>query len=233
VDVLLDGLVEALRLLVTGDEDTWSITALTLRVSLSATLVALVVGLPLGTAVAVARFPGRRVLLAGANTGMGLPPVVVGLFVTVLLWRSGPLGAFGLLYTPAAMVIAQAAIATPIVVALVAVALQQVDPDFRVQMQALGATPLRAHLALLAEARLPLLAAAMAAFGAVVSEVGAAQMVGGNLVGQTRVLTTAAVLATSRGQFALAIAFGLILLLIAFAVNLVLTTVQQRTPVDR
>lgn len=233
MDVLLDGLVEALRLLVTGDEDTWAITALTLRVSLSATLVALLVGLPLGTAVAVARFPGRRVLLAGANTGMGLPPVVVGLFVTVLLWRSGPLGAFGLLYTPAAMVIAQAAIATPIVVALVAVALQQVDPDFRVQMQALGATPLRAHLALLAEARLPLLAAAMAAFGAVVSEVGAAQMVGGNLVGQTRVLTTAAVLATSRGQFALAIAFGLILLLIAFAVNLVLTTVQQRTPVER
>jgi tungstate transport system permease protein len=233
VDVLLDGLVEALRLLITGDEDTWSITALTLRVSLSATLVALLVGLPLGTAVAVGRFPGRRVLLAGANTGMGLPPVVVGLFVTVLLWRSGPLGAFGLLYTPAAMVIAQAAIATPIVVALVAVALQQVDPDFRVQMQALGATPLRAHLALLAEARLPLLAAAMAAFGAVVSEVGAAQMVGGNLVGQTRVLTTAAVLATSRGQFALAIAFGLILLLIAFAVNLVLTTVQQRTPVER
>lgn len=233
MDVLLDGLVEALRLLLTGDEDTWSITALTLRVSLSATAVALLVGLPLGTAVAVARFPGRRVLLAGANTGMGLPPVVVGLFVTVLLWRSGPLGAFGLLYTPAAMVIAQAAIATPIVVALVAVAVAQVDPDFRVQMQALGATPLRAHLALLAEARLPLLAAAMAAFGAVVSEVGAAQMVGGNLVGQTRVLTTAAVLATSRGQFALAIAFGLILLLIAFAVNLVLTTVQQRTPVDR
>ncbi|GAA2551523.1 ABC transporter permease [Pseudonocardia hydrocarbonoxydans] len=233
MDVLLDGLVEALRLLATGDEDTWAITALTLRVSLGATAVALLVGVPLGTAVAVARFPGRRVLLAGANTGMGLPPVVVGLFVTVLLWRSGPLGAFGLLYTPAAMVIAQAAIATPVVVALVAVALQQVDPDFRVQMQALGATPLRAHLALLAEARLPLLAAAMAAFGAVVSEVGAAQMVGGNLVGQTRVLTTAAVLATSRGQFALAIAFGLILLLIAFAVNLVLTVVQQRTAVPR
>lgn len=233
MDVLLDGLVEALRLLVTGDEDTWSITALTLQVSLSATAVAVAVGLPIGAAVAGSRFPGRRVLLAGANTGMGLPPVVVGLFVTVLLWRSGPLGAFGLLYTPTAMVIAQAAIATPIVVALVAVAVAQVDPDFRVQMQALGATPLRAHLALLAEARLPLLAAAMAAFGAVVSEVGAAQMVGGNLVGQTRVLTTAAVLATSRGQFALAIAFGLILLLIAFAVNLVLTTVQQRTPVDR
>jgi tungstate transport system permease protein len=128
------------------------------------------------------------------------------------------------------MIIAQAVIATPIVVALVATALQQVDPDFRVQMQALGATPLRALLALLAEARLPLLAAAMAGFGAVVSEVGAAQMVGGNLEGQTRVLTTAAVLATSRGQFALAIAFGLILLVIAFLVNLALTLVQHRTP---
>ena len=230
MDVLLDGLVEALRLLATGDEDTWAITALTLRVSLGATAVALLVGVPLGTAVAVARFPGRRVLLAGANTGMGLPPVVVGLFVTVLLWRSGPLGAFGLLYTPTAMIVAQTAIATPIVVALAAAALQQVDPDFLVQCHGLGATRTRALLALLGEARLPLLAAAMAAFGAVVSEVGAAQMVGGNLAGETRVLTTAAVLATSRGQFSLAIAFGLILLLIAFAVNLVLTLAQQYEP---
>ena len=158
---------------------------------------------------------------------MGLPPVVIGLFVTVLLWRSGPLGTFGLLYTPAAMVVAQAAIATPIVVALTAAAVQQVDPDFRAQMRAVGATRVQALRALLDEARLPLLAAAMAAFGAVVSEVGAAQMVGGNLAGQTRVLTTAAVLATSRGQFALAIAFGLILLAIAFGVNLALTLAQQ------
>jgi len=228
MDVLLDGLVEALRLLVTGDEDTWTITALTLRVSLTATAVALLVGLPLGVVVALGRFPGRRVLLAGANTGMGLPPVVVGLFVTVLLWRSGPLGGLGLLYTPTAMIVAQAGIATPIVIALVAVAVQQIDPEFRIQMQGLGAGRLQSLLALLAEARLPLLAAAMAAFGAVVSEVGAAQMVGGNLAGDTRVLTTAAVLATSRGQFSLAIAFGLILLAIAFAVNLALTLVQQR-----
>jgi tungstate transport system permease protein len=195
--------------------------------------VALLLGLPLGAAVALTRFPGRRVLLAGANTGMGLPPVVVGLFVTVLLWRSGPLGGFGLLYTPTAMVIAQAGIATPIVVALVAAALQQIDPEFRIQMQALGASRLQSVLALLAEARLPLLAAAMAAFGAVVSEVGAAQMVGGNLAGETRVLTTAAVLATSRGQFAIAIAFGLILLAISFAVNLALTLLQQRPPIPR
>ena len=233
MDVLFDGLTEAIRLLLSGDENSWSIIALTLRVSLTATAIALLMGLPLGAIVALARFPGRRILLAAANTGMGMPPVVVGLFVTVLLWRSGPLGGLGLLYTPTAMIIAQAAIATPIVVALVAAALQQVDPDFRVQMRGLGATPISAFTALLGEARLPLLAGAMAAFGAVVSEVGAAQMVGGNLVGQTRVLTTAAVLATSRGQFSLAIAFGMILLLLAFGVNLSLTLIQQQRMVPR
>jgi tungstate transport system permease protein len=233
MDVLLNGLAEAIRLLITGDEDTWAITALTLQVSLTATTIALLLGLPVGATVALGRFPGRRVLLAGANTGMGFPPVVVGLFITVLLWRSGPLGGLGLLYTPAAMIIAQAVIATPIVIALVAVAVQQVDPEFRIQMRGLGASRLRSFAALLSEARLPLLAAAMAAFGAVVSEVGAALMVGGNIAGETRVLTTAAVLATSRGQFALAIAFGLILLAIAFAVNLILTLVQQRQPAPR
>ncbi|MGI5284633.1 ABC transporter permease [Nonomuraea polychroma] len=233
MDVLFDGLVDAIGLLLSGDQDSWSIMTLTLRVSLTATAIALLIGLPLGATLALARFPGRRIVLAAANTGMGMPPVVVGLFVTVLLWRSGPLGGLELLYTPTAMVIAQAAIATPIVVALVAAALQQVDPDFRVQMQALGATSIRAFAALLGEARLPLLAGAMAAFGAVVSEVGAAQMVGGNLAGQTRVLTTAAVLATSRGQFSLAIAFGMILLLIAFGVNLSLTLMQQRRTVLR
>ncbi|TQM37364.1 ABC transporter permease [Pseudonocardia cypriaca] len=228
MDVLLDGVAQAFSLLFSGDAETWAITLLTLRVSLGATLVAALVGVPLGAAIALGSFPGRRVLLAAANTGMGLPPVVVGLVVTVLLWRSGPLGGLGLLYTPTAMVIAQAVIATPVVVALVAAALQQVDPEFLVQMQGLGATRVRALLALGAEARLPLLAAAMAAFGAVVSEVGAAQMVGGNIAGQTRVLTTAAVLATSRGEFGLAIAFGLVLLLLAFAVNLVVTLAGQR-----
>ncbi|WP_019878063.1 ABC transporter permease [Sporichthya polymorpha] len=230
MDILGDGFVDALRLLVTGDEEAWSITALTLRISLTATVVAVCLGLPLGAAIALGRFPGRRMVLAMANTGLGLPPVVVGLFVTVLLWRSGPLGSLGLLYTPTAMIAAQAAIATPIVTALVVAALVQVDPDFLVQMRGLGAGRVRAFLALLDEARLPLLAAAMAGFGAVISEVGAAQMVGGNVAGETRVLTTAAVLATSRGQFALAIAFGLILLLIAFVVNLTLVLAQQRAP---
>lgn len=228
MDVLWDGLAEALRLLRTGDEDTWAITALTLRISLTATAVAFVLGLPIGAVIALTRFPGRRLVHAAANTGLGMPPVVVGLFVTVLLWRSGPLGAFGLLYTPTAMIVAQAAIGTPIAVALVAAALRQVDPDFRMQMRAVGATPRQAFVALLGEARLPLAVAATAAFGAVVSEVGAAQMVGGNLLGETRVLTTAAVLATSRGQFALAIAFGLVLLLLAFLVNLTVMLAQRR-----
>ncbi len=228
MDVLLDGVAQAVTLLFSGDAETWAITLLTLRVSLGATAIAALVGVPLGAAIALGTFPGRRVLLAAANTGMGLPPVVVGLVVTVLLWRGGPLGGLGLLYTPAAMVVAQALIATPVVVALVAAAVQQVDPEFLVQMQGLGAGRLRALLALASEARLPLLAAALAAFGAVVSEVGAAQMVGGNIAGQTRVLTTAAVLATSRGEFGLAIAFGLVLLLLAFAVNLVVTLAGQR-----
>src|SRR5680860_1110829 len=173
MDVLVEGFVEAWRLLVSGDEGIWAVTALTLQISLAAAALAVLLGVPLGAAVALHRFWGRRLVLAAANTGFGLPPVVVGLFVTVLLWRSGPLGFLGLLYTPLAMVVAQAVIATPVVVALAATALQQVDPDFCPQMEALGATRARSFAALLGEARLPLLAASMAGFGAVVSEVGA------------------------------------------------------------
>jgi tungstate transport system permease protein len=227
VDVLWEGLRDAVGLLAGGDAEAYEILWRSLRISLAATAIAFGVGVPLGALLAFARFPGRRAVLAGVNTGMGMPPVVVGLVVTVMLWRSGPLGSLGLLYTPTAMVIAQAAIALPLVAGISAAALQNVDPDFRVQMEALGATRVRALWEVAVEARLPLLAAVMAGFGAVISEVGAAMMVGGNIEGDTRVLTTAAVLATSRGDFALAIAFGLILVTIAFAVNLVLTLAQQ------
>ncbi len=226
--VLGEALRDALGLLVEGDGGTYEIIARSLRVSLTATLVAFVLGLPLGMLLAFGSFPGRRWLQAAVNTGMGMPPVVIGLLVTVMLWRSGPLGALELLYTPTAMVVAQAVIAFPLVAGISAASLQQVDPDFRLQMEALGATRARALWSVAVEARLPLLAAVMAGFGAVVSEVGAAMMVGGNIEGQTRVLTTAAVLETSRGDFAAAIAFGLILLAIAFAVNVVLTLAQQR-----
>ena len=196
MDVLWDGLRGAFELLLGGDGETYEIVWRSLRVSIGATAIAFVLGVPLGAALAFGRFPGRRVALAAVNTGMGLPPVVVGLLITVLLWRSGPLGALELLYTPTAMVIAQATIALPLVAGISAAGLAQVDPDFRVQMEALGATRARALWVAAVEARLPLVAAVMAGFGAVVSEVGAATMVGGNIAGQTRVLTTAAVLET-------------------------------------
>jgi ABC-type tungstate transport system substrate-binding protein/ABC-type sugar transport system ATPase subunit len=227
MDVLWEGLREAWRLLTGGDAETFEIIGRSLTVSLSATAIAFALGLPLGMLLAFGRFPGRRLGLAAVNTGMGLPPVVVGLFITVLLWRSGPLGSLDLLYTPAAMVIAQAVIAFPLVAGISAAALQQIDPDFRVQMAALGASRPRALWTVAVEARLPLLAAVMAGFGAVVSEVGAATMVGGNIAGETRVLTTAAVLEASRGEFGAAMAFGIVLLVIAFTVNLVLTAAQH------
>jgi tungstate transport system permease protein len=228
MDVLWDAVRDALRLLFGGDRETYQIILLSLRVSLSATAIAFALGLPLGMLLAFGRFRGRRGVLALVNTGMGMPPVVVGLVVTVLLWRSGPLGGLELLFTPTAMIIAQAAIGLPLVAGLSAAGLQHVDPDFRTQMQALGASPARALWEVALEARLPLVAAGMAAFGALISEVGAAMMVGGNIAGETRVLTTAAVLEASRGEFALAVALGLILLAVAFAVNLGLTTLQQR-----
>jgi tungstate transport system permease protein len=228
MDVIWDALREAFDLLFSGDSETFEIIGLSLRISLTATAIAFAIGLPLGMLLAFGRFRGRRLALATVHTGMGMPPVVVGLIVTVALWRSGPLGELDLLYTPTAMIVAQAAIGTPLVAGISAAALQQIDPDFRVQMQALGASRLRSLWAVAVEARLPLLAAVMAGFGAAVSEVGAAMMVGGNIAGETRVLTTAAVLETSKGNLALAVALGLILLLLAFVVNLVLTLAQQR-----
>ena len=228
MDVIWDALRDAVNLLFSGDPETFEIIALSLRISLSATAIAFALGLPLGMLLAFGRFRGRRLALATVHTGMGMPPVVVGLIATVALWRSGPLGGLDPLYTPTAMILAQAAIGTPLVAGISAAALQQIDPDFRIQMQALGASRLRSLWAVAVEARLPLLAAIMAGFGAAVSEVGAAMMVGGNIAGETRVLTTAAVLETSKGNLALAVELGLILLLLAFAVNLVLTLAQQR-----
>ena len=189
---------------------------------------ALAAGLPLGTGLALVRFPGRGFVVALVNTGMGLPPVVVGLFVSILLWRSGPLGALELLYTPTAIVLAQLVIALPVVTGLTLAAVQQIPSRFRLQVQALGASRLQLVAILVREARLPLLAAVMAGFGAVISEVGASLMVGGNVRGQTRVLTTATVLETGKGNFDVAIALSVILLAITFLVNWALTWIQQR-----
>ncbi|HET8578657.1 MAG TPA: ABC transporter permease [Methylomirabilota bacterium] len=224
------GVLEALRLLVTGDPEVWRITWLSLQISGSATLLSLLAGIPLGTLLALARFPGRGFAISLVNTGMGLPPVVVGLLVTVFLWRNGALGFLELLYTPAAMVLAQFVIAAPIVTGLTLAAVQQVPEKFRLQLLALGASRAQMVWTLLKEARLPMLAAVMAGFGGVISEVGASLMVGGNIKGSTRVLTTATVLETSKGSFDVAIALSVILLLITFLVNWALTWIQQRRP---
>jgi tungstate transport system permease protein len=225
---IIEGLIEAFRLLITLDREVIQITLLSLRLSGIATVVSLILGLPAGTLLALGHFPTRRFWMSLANTGMALPPVVVGLVVSLMLWRSGPLGSLGFMYTPTAIVIAQVIIATPIVIGLTVASLQQLDPRLRLQLLGLGASRIQMIWMLWREARLPLLAALMAAFGAVISEVGAVIMVGGNLRNQTRVLTTSIVLETSRGAFAPAIALSIILLLLAFVVNLALTLIQQR-----
>jgi tungstate transport system permease protein len=208
--------------------DILEITLLSLKVSLLATGISLFIGLPLGTLLALRRMRGRKFMLSIINTGMALPPVVVGLFVAMTLWRSGPLGDLHLIYTPAAIVIAQTIIAAPVVTGLTASALQQLDPRLRLQLLGLGASPIQLVLSLWQEARLPLLAALMAGFGAVISEVGASMMVGGNIRHQTRVLTTAIVLETGKGEFQNAITLSIILLILAYLVNLGLTLIQQR-----
>jgi tungstate transport system permease protein len=230
MDLIVEGTWQALRLLATGDPEVLRITLLSLGVSLSAVLIALAVGIPLGTALALGRFPGRSLVVSLVNTGMGLPPVVVGLVVSILLWRSGPLGFLELIYTPTAMVLAQFVIAAPIVIGLTLAAVQQIPPAFRLQMLGLGASRGQLLAVLMREARLPMLAALMAAFGGVISEVGASMMVGGNIRGQTRVLTTATVLETSKGNFDVAIALSVLLLSITFLVNWALTWIQQRRP---
>jgi tungstate transport system permease protein len=228
VSLFVQGVIEALRLLLTGDPEVWRITLLSLEISGSATALSLLIGIPLGTVLALARFPGRALAVSLVNTGMGLPPVVVGLFVTILLWRNGALGFLEMLYTPLAMVLAQMVIAAPIVTGLTLAAVQQIPAEFRLQMLALGASRAQMVGALLREARLPMLAAVMAGFGGVISEVGASLMVGGNIKGSTRVLTTATVLETSKGNFDIAIALSVILLLLTFLVNWALTWIQQR-----
>jgi len=228
MDLILEGIKKAFWLLITFDPEVFSITLLSLQISGSATLISLFFGISIGTSVALTRFRGRRVAVSLINTGMGLPPVVVGLFVTIFLWRNGPLGFFEMLYTPTAMIIAQTVIATPIVMGITLAAMQQLPTKLRLQILALGATRLQMVWILIKEARLPLLAAVMAGFGGVISEVGASIMVGGNIKGYSRVLTTATVMETSRGNFDVAIALGIILLLFAYLINLILTHVQQR-----
>jgi tungstate transport system permease protein len=221
-------MVKAVELVFDLDAEVWAITWLSLQISGCATVIALLLGIPLGIALAMIRFPGRAVVAALVNTGMGLPPVVVGLFVSMFLWRSGPLGFLDLIYSPAAMVIAQVIIAFPIVAGLTMASFQSLDPKLTLQLLGIGASRPQLLWLLCKEARLPLLAGVMAGFGGVISEVGASMMVGGNIRGQTRVLTTATVLETGKGNFEIAIALSVILLSLTFAINLFLTRIQQR-----
>lgn len=226
--LIWNGIVTAFALLFGGDAEVWSITWLSLEISGFATMISLLLGMPLGIFLAMTRFPGRAITVALVNTGMGLPPVVVGLFVSIFLWRSGPLGFLDLIYSPAAIVIAQVVIAFPIVAGLTLTSFQTLNPNLGLQLAGIGASKPQTLWLLCKEARLPLLAAVMAGFGGVISEVGASMMVGGNIRGQTRVLTTATVLEAGRGNFDLAIALGIILLALSFAINFILTHIQQR-----
>jgi tungstate transport system permease protein len=228
MDLILEGIYKAFYLLFTLDPEVMGVTLLSLQISGTATLISLLIGISAGTTIALAEFPGRKFVVSLINTGMGLPPVVVGLFVTIFLWRNGPLGFLEILYTPTAMILAQAVIATPIVMGITLAAIQALPKNLRLQILALGATRFQMVWILVKEAKLPLLAGVMAGFGGVISEVGASIMVGGNIKGYSRVLTTATVMETSRGNFDIAIALSIILLLLAFFVNLVLTQIQQR-----
>jgi tungstate transport system permease protein len=206
------------------------IVALTLRVTGAALTAATLLGVPAGALLAFSRFRGRRLLVAVVFTGMGLPPVVVGLAVYLVLSRSGPLGGLGWLFTPAAMTLAQTVIALPLVIGLSMTGLEAVDPQLRLQIRALGADRRQEIWALLREARPAVIAAIVAGFGGIISEVGAAMLVGGNVEGQTRVLSTAIVLGTRMGDYPVALALGGILLSLAFLVNVVFIRLQHRPP---
>ena len=227
-------MIQAVQLIITCDPALIQIVVVSLRVTGTALLFSTLVGIPLGSWLGLTRFLGRRLVIALLYTGMGFPPVVVGLFVYLMLSRSGPLGSleFSLiprLFTVNAMVVAQVIISFPLVAGFTMAAVMGVDPNLRQQVLSLGATNWQATLAVLMEARLGVIVSIIAGFGSIISEVGAVMMVGGNLLGHTRVLTTSIVLETSKGEFAPAIALSVILLLLAFAVNLVLTWIQQRS----
>jgi tungstate transport system permease protein len=228
LDLIAEGITQAFWLLVKGDRGVFQIALLTLKVSGLATLISLAIGVPLGTALALGRFRGRDAVASIVNTGMGLPPVVVGLWVSIVLWRYGPLGSLRLMYTPTAMVIAQTLIALPIITGLTMSGIGQLDPGIRVQILSLGATRWQLIWLLVREARLAILAAVMAGFGRVIAEVGASMMVGGNVVGQTRVLTTATSMEVGRGNFGTAIALSLILMGLTLAITSWLTHLQQK-----
>lgn len=228
IQTILEALREALRLIIALDPTVIEIALRSLTVTVIALAISTVMGIPLGTWLALTRFPGKRIFTAVIYTGMGLPPVVVGLVVFLFLSRSGPFGSLGWLFTIKAMVIAQVIIATPLVIGVTMSSVAGVDPATRPQMRALGATRWQATAAQLFEARFGVIVGIVAGFGSIISEVGAVMLVGGNIAGRTRVLTTAIVLETRQGEFDFALALGIILLAIAFVANAALVLLQTR-----
>lgn len=228
MELLLEGLKKAIEMILSGNPEIFDITLRTLRVSMTAVLISTLIGIPAGMLLGLARFPGRRFILALVNIGMGLPPVVAGLWITLFLWRSGPLGDFGWLYTPTAIIMAQILVSLPIVTALTSTAFQQINPKMILQIKALGATKIQLYWILIKEVKLAILAAIIAGFGRVIAEVGAAMMVGGNISGETRILTTTIVMEVSKGNFDVALALSFILMALAFIITFLLTYLQQR-----
>jgi tungstate transport system permease protein len=225
---ILDGFAAAFRLIITLNPELLRIILLSLQVSGTALVLATLLGLPVGACLALRRVPFKGLALSLLNTGMGLPPVAAGLFLYLFLSRSGPLGFMGLLYTPAAMVLAQTLLAFPIVASLAHAALVGVDPVIRQAARTLGATPFQETLVVVREARFGILAGIIAGLGRVMAEVGAIIIVGGNIAGYTRVITTTIALETDKGEFELAIALGIILLSISLAITLALRFFQRR-----
>ncbi|GEL08303.1 ABC transporter permease [Salisediminibacterium halotolerans] len=228
MELILSGLREAVDMLATGDNDIYQITLLTLQVCLLSTVISSVIGIPFGMLLRFRSFRGKNIILLISHAGMGLPPVVAGLWVTMLLWRSGPLGEWGWLFTPNAIVIAQVVVSLPIVVSLSYAAFGKIDDGTKRQLQALGPTNIQLITLYLKQAQFGLWAAVMAGLGRVLAEVGAAMMVGGNLQGQTRILTTSMVMEVSRGNFDVALALSFVLMLISIAVTLVLLRMQRK-----
>ena len=223
---LLQGFRQAIALILSFDPVLYEIIVFSLVVSGIALAISTLVGLPLGVVLGLRRFFGRRLATALVYTGMGFPPVVIGLFVYLMLSRSGPLGTLGWLFTPSAIIVAQVIISLPLVAGFTMAAVMGVDPNLRQQLMSLGATDWQTILATLVEARVGVIVSIVAGFGAVISEVGAVILVGGNIEGKTRTLTTAIVLETHKGNFDLAIALGIILIFITFLINLILMRFQ-------
>jgi len=228
LDFIIEGIQKAFQLIFSLDREIFNIVLLSVRVSLTAIILASLVGIPLGFLMAVKDYWGKRLIVALVNTLLALPTVVVGLIVYSLISRRGPLGVFGLLYTPSAMIIGQFILATPIVIALTHSAVQGIDRRVRNTALTLGATEIQSAWTVIKEARYAVLAAVITGFGRVIAEVGAAMMLGGNIKGSTRVMTTAIALETAKGEFGFSIALGIILLLIAFSINILLHYFQSK-----